>query len=113
MIDLSLEIANRLATFTDDVQEELEKAADEVTTEALDTLKRTSPKKKKKYAKSWIRKKTPQGYVLHNRRYYLTHLLEHGHAKRGGGRVAGIKHIAPVEEETIKSFEQKIRGALR
>ncbi len=113
MIDLNLEIANRLAAFTDEVQEQLEKAADEVTSEALNMLKRTSPKKKKKYAKSWIRKKTPQGYVLHNRRYYLTHLLEHGHAKRGGGRVAAIKHIAPVEEETIKSFEQKIRGTLR
>lgn len=113
MIDLSLEIADRLAQFTDEIQEELEKAADQVTTEAIDTLKRTSPKRKHRYAKSWTRKKTPQGYIIHNKKYYLTHLLENGHAKRGGGRVEGIKHIAPVEEETIRNFEQKIREAFQ
>ena len=113
MIDISLEIANRLAQYTEDVQEALEVSADEVTEEAVKTLKATSPKRTKKYAKSWIRKKTSNGYVIHNKRYYLTHLLEKGHAKRGGGRVAGIKHIEPVELQTIEFFEQKVRAKLR
>ncbi len=112
MIDISQELANRLAAYTENVKECLEQSADEVTKEATEKLKATSPKNKKKYAKSWIRKKTPQGYVIHNKRYYLTHLLENGHAKRGGGRVAGIKHIGPVEEETVKVFEQKVREYL-
>lgn len=113
MIDISLEIANRLAEFTEEVQEVLEESADEVTEEAVKTLKVTSPTRTKKYAKSWIRKKTSSGYVIHNKRYYLTHLLEHGHAKRGGGRVVGKKHIAPVEQQTVESFEQKVREKLR
>ena len=112
MIDISLELANRLAAYTEDVKEGLEQSVDEVTKEALEKLKATSPKHKKKYAKSWVRKKTHQGYVLHNKRYYLTHLLENGHAKRGGGRVAGIKHIGPVEEQTIQAFEEKVREYL-
>ena len=113
LIDITLHIADLLADFTEDVQEALEITAEEVTKDALEKLKRTSPKRKGRYAKSWVRKKTPQGYVLHNKRYYLTHLLEHGHAKRGGGRVAGIKHIAPVEEEVVRDFEEKVREKIR
>ena len=86
---------------------------DEVTKEAVKTLKATSPIRTKKYEKSWIRKKISNGYVIHNKRYYLTHLLEHGHAKRKGGRVEGRPHIAPVEQQTIESFEQKVREKLR
>lgn len=113
MIDLSLEIVHLLSQYTEDVQEALEEAADQITKEAVTTLKATSPKRKGKYAKSWTRKKTDNGYVIHNKRYYLTHLLENGHAKRGGGRVAGIKHIEPVEQQAVESFEQKVRQQIQ
>ena len=113
MIDVSVEIANRLAEFTEDVQEALTESADEVTKEAVKALKATSPTRTKKYAKSWIRKKTSNGYVIYNKRYYLTHLLEHGYTKRGGGRVEGIKHIEPVEQQAVQSFEEKVREKLR
>lgn len=113
MIDISLEIANRLAEFTEEVQEVLEESANEATEEAVKILKVTSPQRTKKYAKSWIRKKTSNGYIIHNKRYYLTHLLEHGHAKRNGGRVAGRSHIAPVEQQTIEHFEEKVREKLK
>ena len=45
--------------------------------------------------KSWTVKKTAESsnsltMTVHSKdRYQIAHLLEHGHAKRGGGRVAG------------------------
>ena len=46
-------------------------------------------------------------------RYQIAHLLEHGHAKRGGGRVAAIPHIAPAEAYGEESLKNKIERGLR
>ena len=46
-------------------------------------------------------------------RYQIAHLLEHGHAKRGGGRVAARPHIAPAEENGIRQLEEEIERGIR
>ena len=67
------------------------------------------------YAKSWTSKVEYEdhlikGLELYNRKHYQrTHLLEYGHAKVGGGRVAGIPHIKPNEEKAIEELGRRQR----
>lgn len=108
------EIAKILSEYTEDVIKGIDEAGQEVAKEAVKELKAKSPKKTRVYAKGWT-KKTEKKYgdvstvIIHNKnKPSLTHLLEHGHAKRGGGRVDGIPHIKPVEEKIIKEFSSKV-----
>lgn len=77
-----------------------------------------APVKSRRYKKSWAVKRqketsTTLEMVVHSRnRYQLTHLLEKGHAKRGGGRVKALPHIGPAEEKGIRMLEDSIRKGL-
>lgn len=42
----------------------------------------------------------------------LPHLLEKGHAKVGGGRVAGREHIATAADAAFDDFERRVRKAV-
>ncbi len=78
-----------------------------------------APKDTGAYAKSWAVKNTKETAnalevtVYSRNKYQLAHLLEHGHAKRNGGRVAGKSHIAPAEETGIRQLEAEIERCLR
>ena len=77
-----------------------------------------APMKSGKYEKSWAVKRQREishmlEVVVHSKdRYQLTHLLEKGHAKRGGGRVKAFPHIGPAEETGIRELEDGIRRGL-
>lgn len=78
----------------------------------------SAPKDTGTYAKSWSVKKTKETsnsleLTVHSKnRYQLAHLLEYGHAKRGGGRVSARPHIAQAEENAIETLETEIAKAL-
>lgn len=78
-----------------------------------------APVKTGKYAKSWRTKKTKETStelevtVYSPTRYMLAHLLEHGHAKRNGGRVRAIPHIAPAEEAAEEQLMADIERGLK
>ena len=77
-----------------------------------------APVKTGRYKKSWAVKRQKETsnaleMVVHSKnRYQLTHLLEKGHAKRGGGRVRAFPHIAPAEQAGIRELEEGIRRGL-
>ena len=84
-----------------------------------DEIGQNAPERTGKYAKSWKTKTTKESAneleitVYSPSRYMLAHLLENGHAKRGGGRVRAIPHIAPAEQHGIEELEDLIERALK
>ena len=113
--NLAGEITKALQQYTTEVTEGLETAKLKVAKETVKRLKATSPKLTGSYARGWRVKKVGTAQVVHNQTdYQLTHLLEKGHAKVGGGRVAPRVHIRPAEQEAIKEYlkeaEKVIRG---
>ena len=111
---LSDSIVKALAEYTDEIEKGLEVEKKSVAEKAVQTLKTTSPKKTGKYAKGWASKKDGTTYVVFNKTVpQLTHLLEYGHAKANGGRVAGKPHIRPVEEEVIKDFTEGVEKVIK
>lgn len=120
----------KVDSLADAVMKELTEYADLATVDmkaavkkAGNTVKKqiqsTSPKDTGAYSKSWSVKNTKETSqslevtVYSRNRYQLAHLLEFGHAKRGGGRVAGRSHIAPAEEVGIKELESEIERCLK
>lgn len=111
--NLTNEIGKLLQDYTTEVEEGLEKAKEKAAKDGANLLKQTSPKRYGKYAKGWKATREGRTWIIHNAtRYQIAHLLEKGHAKRGGGRVPGTVHIAPVEEQTIKQFENDVEKVI-
>nr|DAT52431.1 MAG TPA: putative tail component [Caudoviricetes sp.] len=109
MQDIAKEIAQALADFSSEIEEDLEQIKEDTADEAVQELKATSPRGRRgKYAKGWRKTKQGTAIVINNREYRLTHLLEKGHAKRNGGRTQAQPHIKIVEERVIKRFEDNV-----
>lgn len=116
---------------SDVIMDELEKYAGLAADDLKDAVKDTAASVRKdiqanapvdtgKYKKSWSVKNVHEDsesidLVVHSKnRYQIAHLLEHGHAKRGGGRVPAKPHIASAEErgtkKLVQNIEQKLKG---
>ena len=111
--DLSKEIAKQLSLYTESVKKEVEVIKEDVTKEAVSLLKQKSPRDSGDYAKNWAKKKVGKNIVIYNRKYQITHLLEFGHVKRGGGRVAAKVHIRPVEEKIVDDYVSRVERVIR
>lgn len=116
--DLDKEIMKSLNEYADFATDEMKKAVKESSKAIRKEIQATAPKDTGAYAKSWAiktQKETSDSIdqVVHSRnRYQLAHLLENGHAKRGGGRVPGQPHIKPAEEKGKEQLVEDIKHAL-
>ena len=111
-------IAEELDKYNDLAADELKKAVKKVGRTAKSDINESAPVRTGKYAKSWKTKVTAedsqriQVTVYSPSRYMIAHLLENGHAKRGGGRVRAIPHIKPAEEHAEEVLLSDLEKAL-
>lgn len=112
-------IQEELYRYRDLAADKTKKAAKKAGKTVKEDINGSAPVKTGRYAKSWATKVTAEDsqsislVVYSPSRYMLAHLLENGHAKRGGGRVRAIPHIAPAEQHGIEQLEADIAKALK
>jgi len=103
------DVLKNLAETTKKIAKE---GAKEVSRNAKSTFKGTG-----RYQKGWTstyeeKRYSRQGIIYNKDVPGLPHLLENGHALRGGGRWSGRAHIAPAEEKIVEAYEKAVKQKL-
>ena len=117
--DLAKEVMRGLDEYADVTTEQVKKAVRKAGNTVRKEIQQNAPKNTGDYAKSWAVKKVRESshtleLVVHSKnRYQLTHLLEFGHAKRGGGRTRAFPHIAPAEQAGMDQLMRDIENDLK
>ena len=126
--NLEATIKNILKEYGDDVASNLATITKSVTDQGVKALRSesaatfgTTPKRKKKYAKTWTstftKSRLYSNGTIYNAQSGLPHLLENGHVSRNGtgrvyGYVKGRPHIEKVEAQLEKIYEREVLSKL-
>ena len=112
-------IMEGLQEYADLATEDMKAAVKKAGNKAKSDVQAGAPVMTGKYKKSWAVKTTKENanameVTVHSRnRYQLAHLLEFGHAKRGGGRTRAFPHIVPADEAAAELLEKEVEKALK
>lgn len=112
-------ISEALEEYANLATEDMKKAVKRAGRKVRKEIRENAPRDDGDYADSWRVKTVKENanvlsLTVHSRdRYWLAHLLEFGHAKRGGGRVQGQEHIGPAEELAVRQLTEEIERSLK
>ncbi|MCL6573154.1 MAG: HK97 gp10 family phage protein [Bacillus sp. (in: Bacteria)] len=119
--NLAEAILQELENYSESVTEGVKKAVDTVANECNEEIKKhvTFNEPTGKYVKAFKVKKTYESKLNKGKtwhvsggEYRLTHLLEKGHAKIGGGRTQAFPHIIFGEELAKRRLEELVKEAV-
>ena len=116
--NLAAEISKMVNEYCEDVADGVDIATKKTAQLGVRALNAASGAKfgGKRYRSSWTvqfeKKRLGSSAVIYSSIPGLPHLLEHGHANRGGGRTPGRVHISPVEQEVIQTFEREVTSVI-
>lgn len=112
-------IAAELSTYEQEVTDGLKTEVRSAANEAKRDIRDASPVLTGDYQKGWSTKVKYEAaddiriWVYNRKEYPLTHLLEDGHAKVNGGRVAAQPHIMPAEKKAEEKLLKKVKVIAR
>lgn len=118
--DLSKEIERTLTLYHGDINDGIKKAAQK---SVRDMSKETKMQRFKQDTGAFRKaistrklKETKNGatyqWYVKAPHYRLTHLLEHGHATRSGGRTIAYKFVSKAEKKAVKQFEKAVEEVI-
>lgn len=119
--ELAQAIEQELTTYHQDVVDRVNLASEEAIKALLKKTKQTAPKKSGDFRRS-LTYKAEVSTTTGNKRYIwgakaphhrLTHLLVHGHAKTGGGRVQGDPFLKNALAEVLPNYESAVKEAIK
>lgn len=118
--DLGDAIAQELEIYHQDVIQRVNQCGDAAVKALVKKTKATAPKKTGSFRRNIASKILAKGdrgnrYVWYVKApdYRLTHLLVHGHAKRGGGRVQGDPFLENALNEVLPEYENAVKEAVQ
>ena len=122
---LSQAISGILNEYAADLNTTASEIIEEIGKKTAANLRKTQPPKKRsgRYSKGWrytMEKQPMRGYlsvsVYNATEPTLTHLLEHGHVLKRGGRQVGevgpIPHIEPAQQEAEQELLKQLMEAI-
>lgn len=117
---LGAEIDKIMTQYADEIKTDLDTVKKKVAQKGATALKNESKNTfdgTGKYASGWtstiVKHPHYTSAVIYNKKLPgLPHLLEHGHAMKGGGRVSGRVHIAKVEDELFSLYQSEVISKL-
>ena len=116
---LASAVVAELAAYEQRTTDGIKQAVRETGKEARREIRAASPRRTGAYAKGWRVRTIFENAsdirlrVENPKRYQLTHLLEYGHQKAGGGRVGGKPHIRPARDRAEKRLVGRAKVVVR
>ena len=118
--DLGAAIEQELTTYHRSAIAKVNAAGEKAVKALVKKTKETAPKDTGNFSRS-ITHKVDENRATGDKRFVwgvkaphhrLTHLLVHGHAKKGGGRVKGDPFLESALEEVIPEYENAVEEAI-